>query len=186
MDESLLLWVNQGWHTPQLDLFFSWISEKNTFSFPLLALIICFIGLRFGRSGWILGFAMLLVAATGDLLGNVLKSLFAQARPCLEYWEFIRMPHADSTRCMTSESGMPSNHALNFFATFSFLSYFVARHSVTVFSIILCSLVAVSRVYLGEHFPSQVVSGTVIGTIYGLTIALLCKRYFHKQLNIYQ
>lgn len=186
MNESLLLWINQGWHTPPLDVFFTWVSEKNTFSFPLIGLIILFLGFRFGKSGWMLGFAMLLVAGTSDLLGNVLKSIFAQARPCLEYWDVIRMPHAESTRCMSSESGMPSNHALNFFSTFIFLSFFVQRHIFTISSIVLCTLVAISRIYLGEHFPSQVISGALIGSVYGLAVALICNRLFHKQLSIHR
>ena len=183
MNESLLLWINQGCHTPELDVLFSWVSEKNTFSFPLLGIIILFLGFRYGKSGWLLGFLMLLVVGTGDLLGNFLKSVFAQPRPCLELWELIRMPHAESTRCMSSESGMPSNHALNFFATFSFLSFFIRRHTITILSIVLCTLVALSRVYLGEHFPSQVISGALIGIAYGLTIALVCRHYFSKMLD---
>lgn len=182
MNESLLLWINQQWHTPFLDIFFTWISDKNTFSFPLLGGIILVLGLKYGKPGWHVGLLMILVAATGDLLGNFLKSIFAQPRPCLDLWQVIRMPHADTTRCLISQSGMPSNHALNFFATFSFLSFFVRRHSIIIASIILCTLVAISRIYLGEHFPSQVLAGAAIGTLYGLSIAWICKRFLHQQL----
>jgi len=183
MNESLLLWINQGWHTPQLDIFFTWLSEKSTFSFPLLALIILILGFRYGKSGWVLGFLMLLVAGTGDLLGSFLKSTFAHPRPCLEYWEQIRMPYTESVRCMSSESGMPSNHALNFFATFSFLSFFMRHHIFIIFSIILCTFVGISRIYLGQHFPTQVLSGALIGTVYGLAIAMICRYYLDKKIN---
>ena len=186
MNESLLLWINQGWQGPQLDALFIWLSAKKTFSFPLMALIIIFLGLKFGKSGWFLGLAMILVAATGDLFGNILKSLFAHPRPCLEYWDMIRMPRAESTRCMTSDTGMPSNHSLNFFATFSFLAFFVRRHTFTAISIVLCCLVALSRVYLGEHFPTQIAAGAIIGISYGLFFALICKHFFHNKIDIYQ
>ncbi len=186
MNESLLLWVNQGWQNPQLDLFFIWLSAKAGFSFPLLAFIILFLGLKFGKNGWFLGLAMILVAATGDLFGNFLKSLFAQPRPCLEFWDVIRMPRAESTRCMSSETGMPSNHSLNFFATFTFLAFFVRRHTFTIAAIVLCSLVAISRVYLGEHFPTQIAAGALIGLAYGLVTAMLYKRFFNHKLDIYQ
>ena len=186
MNESLLLWVNQGWQNPQLDVLFIWLSAKNSFSFPLMGLIILFLGLKYGKTGWYLGLAMVIVAGTGDLIGNILKSLFSHPRPCLEYWEQIRMPRAESTRCLTSESGMPSNHSLNFFATFSFLAFFVRRHTFTIASIVLCSLVAISRVYLGEHFPAQILVGAMIGIFYGLTFATICKHYFHHKIDIYQ
>jgi len=186
MNESLLLWINQGWQSPQLDVLFIWLSAKKTFSFPLLASIILFLGWRYGKPGWWLGLAMILVAASGDLLGNILKSLFAHPRPCLEYWDQVRMPRASSSRCMSSESGMPSNHALNFFATFTFLAFFVRRHSFTIAVIVLSSLVAISRVYLGEHFPAQVITGAGIGILYGLLIAVICKKTIYDKLNIYQ
>ena len=186
MDESLLLWINQSWQHPMLDVFFEWVSAKNSFSFPLLLIILVFLGLRFKQPGWYLGLSLILVAASGDLVGNILKSLFAQARPCLDYWEVIRMPHAETTRCLQSTSGMPSNHALNFFATFTFLSFFVRNHRITLTSIVLCLFVALSRVYLGEHFPSQVLSGAIIGIIYGLSIALIFNKFFKEQLNLYQ
>jgi len=186
MNESLLLWINQGWQSPQLDMLFIWLSAKATFSFPLMLIIIVFLGVRFGRPGWFLGLGMIIVAASGDLFGNLLKSIFAQPRPCLEYWDVIRMPRAESTRCMSSDNGMPSNHALNFFATFSFLAFFVRRHSFTIAVVVLSSLVALSRVYLGEHFPSQIAAGSGIGIVYGLTLALLGKHYFYEKLNIYQ
>jgi len=182
MDENLLLLINQQWHSPLLDTFFAWVSEKNTFSFPLLLAIILGLGWRWGKTGWILGLMMIIVAATSDLLGNTLKSLFAQPRPCLHLWDQIRMPHAESTRCMTSTSGMPSNHALNFFATFSFLSFILQRHTFTLITMTVCVLVALSRVYLGEHFPSQAISGAIIGAGYGLLLAKLVKHYFNHLL----
>lgn len=174
MNENILLWINQSWQTPFLDVFFTWLSDKNTFSFPLIIILIIVFGLRWGKTGWYLGILMILVAATGDLLGNFLKNVFAEPRPCLEYWSMIRMPHAESTRCLTSDSGMPSNHALNFFSTFTFLACIIRNHIFTVISIILCTLVAISRIYLGEHFPAQVIAGSAIGILYGLIIAAAC------------
>lgn len=171
MNEAMLLWINQSWQAPWLDVLFTWLSDKETFSFPLILLMVVIFGLRWGKTGWLLGVLMILVASTGDLLGSYLKSVFAEPRPCLNYWEFIRMPHAETTQCLTSQSGMPSNHALNFFATFSFLSFFIQRIKFILFSITICFSVAISRIYLGEHFPSQVLAGSVIGLMYGLTVA---------------
>ncbi len=182
LNETILLWVNQGWANSIFDAFFYWISEKYTFSFPLLALIWITLGLKFGKKGWLLGGLMILVTATGDAVGNALKHYFQHPRPCLLLSDVIRMHYSESTQCLTSTTGMPSNHALNFFATFCFISFFIRVRWVIICSILLSTLVAISRVYLAQHYPAQILAGTVIGCIYGLSIAYLCRFYFKKHL----
>jgi len=182
MNENILLWINQGWAHPWLDIFFSWISAKATFSFPLLALIWLVLGYKFGRNGWLLGFLVILTAALGDAIGNILKHTIQHPRPCLEFYDVIRMPYKDDPRCLSSETGMPSNHALNFFATFCFLSFFIRTKSVIIASLILATLVAISRVYLAQHFPSQVLAGALIGICIGLSLAFFSRYLFKDKL----
>jgi len=184
INEQLLIWVNQGWANPVFDLFFYWISEKYTFSFPLLLIIWSTLGLKLGKKGWLLGGLMILVTAAGDAFGNMLKHYFEHPRPCLEMFEHIRMHYKESTQCVSSATGMPSNHALNFFATFCFLSFFIRLPWVIITSISLSVLVAISRVYLAHHFPAQILAGTIIGCVYGLSAAWLCHHYFKDRLPL--
>ncbi len=72
---------------------------------------------------------------------------------------------------------MPSNHALNSFAATAFL--FVTRPAWKgwrLFLLVSAILVALSRIYLAKHFPSQVVMGAAIGTLWGLAAAWLYDR----------
>ena len=63
---------------------------------------------------------------------------------------------------------MPSNHSANFFAGSLFLItiFKVNRYSL-IFLLISCS-VAISRIYLGKHFPYQVFAGALYGAIFGV------------------
>ena len=182
LNDRLLLWINQGWANPIFDQFFYWISQKYTFSFPLLFAVWIALGIKFGKRGWLLGGLMLLVTATGDAFGNMLKHYFQHPRPCLLMHDMIRMHYTENTQCLTSTTGMPSNHSLNFFSTFCFLSFFIRIRWVIIASLTLATLVAISRVYLALHYPAQIAAGTLIGCIYGISIAWLCRYYLKDKL----
>ncbi len=173
MDVELLIWINQGWANPWFDTFFIWISEKYTFSFPLLAILVLYFGIKYGKPGWMLGLLILLVPALADFIGSLLKDFFLHPRPCFEYSQLLRKPGGISKACLLSTGGMPSNHAINFFAVFTFLSVVLQRWPLTIVFISLSILVGISRIYLANHFPSQVFVGALIGAILGYTFAWL-------------
>ena len=121
-----------------------------------------------------------------DIVGSYLKSVFLQARPCFELYDYIRVEGVEGYRCASSESGMPSNHAINFFATFSFICFFFRYKTVIIASVALATLVSLSRIYLGMHYPSQVLVGGTIGLILGLSCALLCQHFFGARIKLHE
>jgi undecaprenyl-diphosphatase len=174
-DQSLIIWINQGWASPFLDWLLSWVSDKYSFSFPLLLLLLWTAVSRELSAGLRWWLALILMVALGDALGAQLKDLFAQARPCFSFFEPLRL--IEGGQCGASLKGMPSNHALNSFAATAFL--FVTRPAWKgwrLFMLVSAILVALSRIYLAKHFPSQVVMGAAIGTLWGLAAACLYDR----------
>ncbi len=122
MDLEWLQVINQGWASPPLDAFFGWISQKRSFSFPLLGLILLLLWRREGRDGLRLWLLLIVCVLLGDAVGNGFKHLFAQLRPCAAHPELVRlMTEPFRVGCSSNPSGMPSNHALNFFLTATFL-----------------------------------------------------------------
>ena len=178
MDQSLLLFLNQTLATSWLDVFFAWISQSKSFSVPLLLLVLIFWAWRFGKDGtlfWLLSIGLIIA---GDLFGGLLKQLFAQPRPCAELGEVVRQVDTlFHVTCSRNLNGMPSNHALNFFLFATFTSYVLRWRNWVVGFVVLAVLVALSRVYLGVHYPSQILAGTIIGISLGLTAAWLAMRY---------
>ncbi len=172
MDLNLLLAVNQGWASPALDAFFGWISQKKTFSLPLLMLILWLLWRREGRAGLRLWLLLIVCVLLGDAIGNGLKHLFGQLRPCAELPELVRLVMEPfRVGCAFKPTGMPSNHALNFFLTAAFLGVVLRSWYWGLTLGVIALLVALSRVYLGVHFPSQVLMGSGFGLLLGALAA---------------
>lgn len=178
MDEALLLWVNQGWANPGLDVFFSTLSSRNGFALPLDALLLLLFAWRWRKTGVQLWLVMLLVVAMGDALGNGLKHVFAQPRPCFALADKVRQVNYPPGRaCGGNLAGMPSNHSLNGFAVAAFLTLALRRGLWSTALFAIAALVALSRVYLAKHFPSQIAAGALIGTVWGFAAAWLGLKY---------
>lgn len=174
MDEALLIWINQSWAHPWNDILFSWLSDRNTFAFPLMAIVLALSVKHYGRDGVRLWLALLALVIVGDAIGNLVKHLWAQPRPCYVIAELLRLPNG---RCGPQLNGIPSNHALNFFAAAMFISLITRSRAAILGLFGIAILVAISRVYLGKHYPSQVAIGAVIGTLLAYLAARIGVQY---------
>lgn len=176
MDEVLLLWINQGWAHPGLDVLFTWLSSRAAFALPFALLLLALFSWRWRKPGVQLWLILIVMVGAGDVMGNALKGVFAEPRPCYAMADQVRQPgHAPGTACGSSRNGMPSNHALNAFATAAFLSAALGRRWAGLF--VVAALVALSRVYLAKHFPSQIAAGALLGTLWGIAFGWLGLKY---------
>lgn len=171
------MWVHQGWASPWLDVLFTWVSETWTFSFPLLALVLAFSVVRYRWNGARLWLALIVLVGVADISGAVLKDLTLQPRPCYALAGWVRV------QCGSSLTGMPSNHALNFFTAAIFLSRTLLTRAWALVLFLAASLVALSRIYLAKHYPSQVLAGVALGLSWGYVGAWLITRYWLRLHN---
>ncbi len=168
-DEALLLWINQGWASGWGDRLFAWISEQRTFTAPLLLAILALLAWRHGKAGLALWVVMAVMVFAGDQIGNLLKSLFEQPRPCAILAELVRQPkHLGGGSCGAMVTGTPSSHALNFWLVATFLGLALRSRPWFVAMGLIAAAVSLSRIYLGVHFPSQVALGGLVGALLGL------------------
>jgi undecaprenyl-diphosphatase len=115
-----------------------------------------------------------LVAAdlTADGLAGLLKDVFDRPRPTARYTEphaLIAGPHTGS---------FPSGHAATSFACATVLSAFAPR--LTPLFLVLATAVAFSRVYVGVHYPLDVIAGAALGALVGAGWVWLWRRYGAK------
>ncbi|MCH8157186.1 MAG: phosphatase PAP2 family protein [Nitrospinae bacterium] len=109
------------------------------------------------------GLALLL--ATGlavgfsDYLGAVVKDLVARDRPC------HALPNVRDIASCSNSFSFPSNHAINSFTAATLLSLSYKKIAFVLYTIAI--LIGYSRVYLGVHYPSDVLAGAVCGILIG-------------------
>jgi undecaprenyl-diphosphatase len=97
---------------------------------------------------------------SADLIALGLKAATDRARP-LE-----TIPQADPLLRATVGQSMPSGHAATSFAGAVILSYFLPRAAPYVF--LLAAAIGFSRIYVGVHYPSDVVAGAALGVAVGV------------------
>jgi undecaprenyl-diphosphatase len=97
---------------------------------------------------------------SADLIALGLKAATDRARP------FETIPQADPLLRATVGQSMPSGHAATSFTGAVLLSYLLPRSAPYVF--LFAAAIAFSRIYVGVHYPSDVVAGAALGAAVGL------------------
>lgn len=123
---------------------------------------------------WQVPLAMVAAQSTGYVLQYGLKELFERSRPYSVY-PSIRS-RSSSHPSIRDPYAMPSGHATLAFATATILSISYPEWYVVSASSIWAGSVAVSRPWLGVHYPSDIVAGALLGTAIGIGIHFLLPR----------
>jgi undecaprenyl-diphosphatase len=156
MDISLFYLINQGLQNRFLDFFMPILSRESYFRLPLLLAWISL--LIWGRQkGRLVALLALLLLLFSDQVSYLLKLLIKRPRPC----QVLPQVHL-LLGCSRSYS-FPSNHAANVFALGAYLSYFYRW--LLIPALVVGLGVALSRVYVGVHYPSDVLGGIGIGLL---------------------
>lgn len=164
-DHWILLTINQDWRNSGLDWLLAWVSARETFAYPLLALLLVDATRREGGAGVGIWLGLGLVVGGTDILGGLLKDLGQAYRPCYDLASLAYLPEGPCTGTLT---GLPSNHAANYTAAAMYLTLATRWREWRVGLWIIALLVGLSRVYLAKHYPSQVLAGVGLGAVTGL------------------
>lgn len=162
LDKSIFFFVNKTLGYPFLDLLMRFFSSVwvwvGIFGAVLFYAII--------KKKWLLIlFLFYVVFSIGIIdafVSQIIKPWVSRLRPCREFLDMVRIVN----NC-AGVYGFPSNHATNSFTVSTMLGIFLKDTSVQKFLIIIASLICISRVYIGVHYPSDVIFGALIGAIWG-------------------
>lgn len=172
-DRALLLWVNQAWANPLLDALMPGLTYLG--SAYAVAGVIVTLGWRIRRRQctWraVAVVCLCLALVYGVVAGayNAIKYEVLRPRPFVVLGAELRVS-ADEVQAIRPNSSFPSSHAANAFMLATLLAALLRRGSWPLWYG-LAALVALSRVYLGLHYPGDVLAGAVLGA--GLTWRLL-------------
>jgi undecaprenyl-diphosphatase len=164
IDLAIFYFFNHTLSTGFLDKFFSIITDVNSWyiAYIILAGIAVTKG---GTRGRIAVAGIIILIIFTDQTGyKLLKEIFQRIRPCNVLPDVIT-----PIDCRGSFT-FPSNHALNNFAAATFLWRLFPKFKWVFF--ITAFLVALSRVYLGLHYPSDIAAGAIIGAAFGFLFSI--------------
>ncbi|RLD45002.1 MAG: phosphatase PAP2 family protein [Bacteroidetes bacterium] len=180
LDTNLFLSIN-GWHNSFFDGLMLFVSAKLSW-LPLYIFLLYLIIRQFRwRSLLILGFIGLLILAADQLSVHAFKNTFQRLRPC--HNEELKLLTHTVKNC-GGQFGFVSSHATNSFALLVFISLLLKRFYKWLPPALLVwgTVIAYSRVYLGVHYPGDVLGGALLGAGIGWMLYFV---YQQVELKIY-
>jgi undecaprenyl-diphosphatase len=169
IDQQVFLILN-GLHTTFLDTIMWYISSK-TLWYPFYIVLIYFIILKRKKDVWITFLAIILMIILSDQLADLVKDYMQRLRPSHNP-DLSGLVH--TLRGYTGgEYGFVSSHASNAFAVAAFTALFFQRKWFVYSIFIWAVIVSFSRIYLGVHYPLDVICGGMLGMSIGVFIYYL-------------
>ncbi|QTD39966.1 phosphatase PAP2 family protein [Sporosarcina sp. Te-1] len=174
-DETVVEFV-QGWEndwlTPIMKAF-TWIGSTSVVLCLIAAgTVLLYFILKERR----LAYLFLTVMLGTGILNQVLKFIFKRERPDIH--RLIEI----------GGYSFPSGHTMMSFSLYAILAYIVWRHTKTavsrfgllLFSILMALMIAISRIYLGVHYPSDVAGG-MAASAFWLVVSISVYGYYQNR-----
>jgi undecaprenyl-diphosphatase len=174
IDTDLFLAIN-GAHSSFFDFLMFWVSDKWVW-IPLYIFFAYLLFRHHGRQAWVLVIMAGLAIVLSDLSStDLFKHVFHRPRPCHEP-ALEGMIHLVNGHC-GGNYGFISSHASNSFALATFLSLLLGKkiRFFTPLIIFWALLLCYSRVYLGVHYPGDVIVGAIWGAGLGAAVFVLTR-----------
>lgn len=183
-DYNLFSKINGEWHNSFFDGFFPFTRE-TLFWAPFYLFLVVLVIINFKKyGGWWLLFLVVNVALSDFVSSTLIKEHIFHLRPCHD------AAVADHLRFLVKycpeSSGFTSSHAANHFAAamfiFATLKHRVNRKWLTLI-FLWAFLPSYAQVYVGVHFPTDIIGGALVGLLLGYCVAYLLENILLKNTN---
>ena len=176
LDTELFLYLN-SLHFEWLDPIMELITRRDTWFPAYLVLVIWLIVRNRKEAVFQIITIVLAVALADQICSSVLKPLVARLRPCHE-------PALQGLVHIVNECGgqfgFCSSHAANGFALATTIYLFFGKNKFTILIFIWAVIVSYSRIYVGVHYPLDIIFGALIGASFA-NFSFTLVSYFRKK-----
>jgi len=178
-DHQLFRLINERGSSHFLDLVLPFLREAQ-FWLPFYLFLLLFAGLNFGRKGWWWALVFVLTAALCDLVSSqLIKENIFRLRPCRD--PLLLNEIIVRAKYCPGSSSFTSSHATTHFGLSMFIFQTFKNLSrwwglIFIWPAVICY----TQVYVGVHYPIDVIAGGIIGCILGIIMAYL----FRKQIGL--
>jgi undecaprenyl-diphosphatase len=166
LDKKIFLELN-GFHAAWLDPVMLLITETLVW-LPLYIFLIYFIFKIYRQDGWMVLMGIVITIVLADqITSSFMKPYFARLRPSREpsLEAFIHLVNGYKG----GKFGFASSHAANTFGTATFFFLVFGKQFKWVWILFVwASVVTYSRIYLGVHYPGDIMVGALVGALAGL------------------
>lgn len=164
IDVAVFYFINHTLVNSAFDRFFTTITNVNNWYIAYIILL-CIMLTKGGRRGRIAAVGLLLlILVTDQVNSKIIKEIVHRIRPCNV------LPNVRTPLGFNGTFSFPSSHAVNNFAAAFFIYILFPNLKWALF--ITASLIAISRVYVGVHYPSDILGGAIIGSAFGYVFGI--------------
>jgi undecaprenyl-diphosphatase len=162
-DQQLFLFINSS-NSPFFDQVMHAISGKLIWV-PLYLTILIFLGVRYRRKFLVILIFIILAATLSDQSSVLIKNIVLRLRPCHQP-SLEGIVHLVNGEC-GGLYGFVSSHATNSFDVALLSLLFIKKRWYTISIILWACVIGYSRIYLGVHYPGDVICGSILGAFIG-------------------
>jgi len=176
-DRHLFHFINYSLSNPFFDMVMPWLRNPR-FWIPLYLFIIGFCLIKFKKQGVVIIILLALSAGFADFTSaNLAKKTIKRDRPCRDL--VVSKTNIARVPCGTGYS-FPSTHATDHFAmAFFLIMLFQKRWKwIWLWAILWAGSICFAQVYVGVHFPVDVICGALYGALVGWLFSLIFRKVY--------
>jgi membrane-associated phospholipid phosphatase len=179
-DYTAWYYLNTQWINDVFDVLMPFLRNQWTWA-PLYLFLLIFMPANYGRKGWMWCVFFLMAFAIGDYVSaSIIKPYYIRLRPCNN--PYIKDIVHLLVPCGSGLS-FPSSHATNHFAMGIFSAVSLRKKTKWIWPVALLWALSIgyAQVYVGVHFPGDVVVGGILGTLIGLLVGYMYNRVYNRE-----